>query len=327
MVANPPDTTHNDLRSVPWLRRVGLLMIALACGLFTLLGGLFIWGIAVEPYLLVIEDQVATVPMLPATWAGRRVAVMGDLQVGMWMANTSTIRAAVEATLSERPALVTLLGDFIYYPTQGADREIAEVVTLLRPLPASGLSVYAVLGNHEYTATALQDPRNETLAAHVRQALEAIGIRVLINEAVPLPPPGPRQTASIEPHPGGDLYLVGIGSDAAGVAAPAKAVAQVPNGAARLVIMHDPGVFAELPAGSAPLALAGHSHGGQIRLPFLPMWWSWHVPYRGEAQASGWIEGYGRPGNRLYVNRGIGFSRWPIRFNAPPELTFVTLQP
>jgi uncharacterized protein len=306
-------------------RRLWLLVAGLVCGVYSAIGGLFVWGVAIEPYLLTVTTPMAVIPALPPAWVGQRVAVMGDLQVGMWMA-TTTVRYAVEKVLAEHPTLVLLLGDFIYHPGQPPDREIATMVALLRPLPSAGLSVYAVLGNHDYAATSLQAPKNEALAARVRQALEAIGIRVLVNEAVALPPPSPRHVPKIEAPPDDPLYLVGIGSDAAGVAAPEKAVSRVPGGAARLVMMHDPELFTKLPAGTAPLALAGHTHGGQVRLPFLPLQSPWQVSYRGQVQVSGWIEGYGQPGNYLYVNRGIGFSRLPIRINAPPELTLFTLQ-
>ena len=41
---------------------------------------------------------------------------------------------------------------------------------------------------------------------------------------------------------------------------------------------------------------------------------------------AGWIEDFGKPGNNLYINRGIGFSRVPLRINAPPELTLFKLR-
>ena len=89
--------------------------------------------------------------------------------------------------------------------------------------------------------------------------------------------------------------------------------------------MHNPDVFAELPAGTAPLALAGHTHGGQVRLPFMPSW-SWFALVTQDAvHTDGWIDDYGAPGNRLYVNRGIGMSGLPVR-NCRPEVTLITLQ-
>ncbi len=75
----------------------------------------------------------------------------------------------------------------------------------------------------------------------------------------------------------------------------------------------------------APLALAGHTHGGQLRLPFMSQW-SWMALVSDEKiYADGWINGFGKSGNRLYVNRGIGFSLIPARVNCLPELTFFTL--
>ncbi len=90
--------------------------------------------------------------------------------------------------------------------------------------------------------------------------------------------------------------------------------------------MHRPASFAELPAGAAPFALAGHSYGGQIRIPFTPNW-SWVSLIREKrVYADRWIRDYGDPGNRLYINRGIGFSELPIRINCRPELTVFTLR-
>ena len=90
--------------------------------------------------------------------------------------------------------------------------------------------------------------------------------------------------------------------------------------------MHHPDSFAEIPAGAAPLAVAGHTHGGQVRIPLMPQW-SWLTFVKeDEVHADGWIDGYGAEGNRLYVNRGIGFSVVPLRINCPPELTRFVLE-
>ncbi|MFH7029531.1 MAG: hypothetical protein ACHBN1_30130 [Heteroscytonema crispum UTEX LB 1556] len=120
--------------------------------------------------------------------------------------------------------------------------------------------------------------------------------------------------------------MVGIGSHWAKEDKPEVALAQVPNGAPRFVMMHHPDSFAAFPANTAPVAVAGHTHGGQIRLPFTPEW-SWlSFTQEDEVDVDGWIDNYGAPGNRLYVNRGIGFSIIPIRINCPPEVTLFTLR-
>ena len=101
----------------------------------------------------------------------------------------------------------------------------------------------------------------------------------------------------------------------------------MPATAARLVLMHQPASFGDIPAHAAPVAIAGHSHGGQIRLPIVSRGFWLGYSDRERLPREGWVPGHdGAPGNALYVNRGIGFSRWPIRINAPPELTVLTLQ-
>jgi uncharacterized protein len=106
-----------------------------------------------------------------------------------------------------------------------------------------------------------------------------------------------------------------------------KALAAVPAGAPRIAFMHNPQSFPNFPSDAAPFAVAGHTHGGQVRLPFLPDWSYVKVVRDKEVHVDGWIEDdFGKPGNHLYVNRGIGFSRFPIRINCRPEITYFTLE-
>ncbi|MDQ3388105.1 MAG: hypothetical protein M3483_01245 [Gemmatimonadota bacterium] len=71
----------------------------------------------------------------------------------------------------------------------------------------------------------------------------------------------------------------------------------------------------------------GHTHGGQLSLPFIPDW-SWMALVKDvPVVADGWSrDDFGQPGNHLYVNVGVGFSDVPIRINARPELTFFALR-
>lgn len=284
-----------------------------------LLGLLILWGL-IEPYLLDVEPRTAEVPGLPAAWEGERVAQISDWQVGMWLDNEPTVRDAVERIIEERPALVLITGDFVYGPAEGSEEELETVGELLRPLSEAGLPTYAVLGNHDYGVHGQDTIPDVTLAQRVRRTLEAAGVRVLHNEAVALPPPdGDAQAAP-------PLYLVGIGPHEPDEDNPEAALAEVPGGAARIMMMHNPKTFETLPASVAPLAVAGHTHGGQIRVPFTPEWTWLDFAWGENVHADGWIDGYGAPGNQLYVNRGIGFSKIPLRINCPPELTLFTLR-
>ena len=102
----------------------------------------------------------------------------------------------------------------------------------------------------------------------------------------------------------------------------------MPDGAPRVVLMHNPASFPSLPPESAPLALAGHTHCGQIAIPGLPRW-SWlELTAREQVVTDGFApEGYGAPGNRLFVTCGIGFSIIPVRINAAPQVAFFELVP
>jgi len=284
---------------------------------FALPGALLLWSL-LEPYVIDEQAYEVTLPRLPDSWEGQRVAVIADLQVGMWLSNASTVGRIIARVIKKRPALVLLAGDFVYLYGKSSSRAITNAVNLVRPLVEAGLPTYAVLGNHDYRMPTERSSKDEVLAEGVRAALETAGIRVLHNEAVPLASPDGRASES-------PLYLVGIGSHVAHEARPEVALAGLPYDASRLVLMHHPKSFKALPEDSAPVAVAGHTHGGQVRLPFslARAWMSYSR--ENEVVTDGWIRGYGKAGNRLYVNRGIGFSVAPLRFNCPPELTLFTL--
>lgn len=270
---------------------------------------LAVWGFAIEPRWLDIREVAAEAPNLPAWMEGRRIALLGDFQIGMRFGNTGTVRRAISRIIQERPMAVLLTGDFVYEALVNPGPALRTLSELLRPLAQHQLPAYAVLGNHDYGEEGSRFARLH-LASEVRRTLEEAGVCVLENEAVLLQE---------------GLYVIGCASHQRYDNGAAAALAQVPRDAPRLVLMHNPRSFAPLPAGSAPIALAGHTHGGQIRTPFKPALTLGRFTMPWPLYLDGWIEGYGKPGNHLFVNRGIGFSRLPIRIGCPPELTLLTL--
>lgn len=278
---------------------------------------LLAWGL-IEPYFIATEEREAEVPGLPAAWEGERVGLISDWQVGMWLDNTSTMRRSVDLLVEERPAAVLIAGDFVYGASDEPDEDIAKVEEFLRPLSEAGIPTYAVLGNHDYRMAWPDSSPNPRSAKRVSAALEGSGVRVLKNESVELPPP--RGDSGGEP-----LHLVGIDARWPEKDRPQRALSQLPDGAPRLAMMHNPYSFPMFPADSAPLAMAGHTHGGQISIPFTPDWSYLAVLEEGETAVAGWVDDIGEPGNRLYVSRGIGFGLAPIRINCPPEVTLFTL--
>jgi uncharacterized protein len=296
----------NMVKVIKWIF-AGLLIVFLM---------LLIWGALIEPYLLDIEEETAVIPNLPSGWEGRQVGVVSDFQVGMWGDNEATIRKSVDRLLEIHPDFILFLGDFIYHAPEDRESEINVVIQMLEPLTKTDIPIYAVLGNHDYQVNEVGETPNKDLAQRLEQRLEAIGIQVLQNEVVVLPIQKP------EDDP---FYLVGIGAYQPDLGNPVNVFSAVSPEAPRLVIMHNPASFASIPAQAAPFAVAGHTHGGQIRIPFLPEW-SYLTYIESEpVHTDGWINDYGQPGNQLYVNRGIGFSLIPIRINCMPEITLFTL--
>lgn len=310
-------------RSVPRGGRLGAVWLRLRrFGLIALVAGVALagWGFLIEPRLIVWDEQSVALPNLPAAWDGATIGVIADLQVGIPFANTDTARRAVAGLVERRPAAVLIGGDLVYESAPNPDPEIERVVEILRPLPAAEIPTFTVLGNHDYAAATGATRGDDPVAGRLAGALEAAGIRVLRNEAVRLPAPDGRTAA-------GALYLAGVGPHRPAADRPAAALDAIPPGAARIVLMHNPATFPDLPAGTAPLAVAGHTHGAQVRAPFFP-----EISLLGLRTPDGYpIDGwsdpdYGESGNRLYVNQGIGFSLLPVRLFCPPEVTLIRLR-
>ena len=281
-----------------------------------LLGLIVVWGF-IEPYTIEIVEEEAEITNLSSELEGDQIAVIGDFQVGLWMDNVSTTGRIVEDLIEMDPAAILITGDYIYHVTSMDDQEIDHIMDALRPLKESGIPVYSVLGNHDYAMSSEDAEPNDELAEGLAEELISMGIRVLDNE---------NDVLIESENPEESLYVVGIGSHWAENDRVEKAFLGMPEDAARVVLMHNPDSFRSLKDNSAPLAVAGHTHGGQIRTPFSDTWSYMALVQGGEVTMDGWIQDFGSETNNLYVNRGIGMSIVPIRMNATPEVTLFTLK-
>ncbi len=276
---------------------------------------LAVWGF-IEPRLLDVREETAEIPNLPPEWEGKKIAQLSDFQVGLWLDNSGTARRAVEEAIDQAPAAVLISGDFIYHAKPDPQDEIDRAVSIVEPLIDAGIPTYAVLGNHDYGMSSKTAAPDQELASALETALETAGVTVLANESTQMEIPD-----SNEP-----LYLAAVGSLWADNDDASAALQGIPEGAPRVAMMHNPDSYELFPASTAPLAVAGHTHGGQARLPNSPQW-SWlRFTQEDKVYADGWAQGYGEPGNNLYVNVGIGMSIAPIRIFCRPELTMFTLE-
>jgi uncharacterized protein len=255
------------------------------------------WGFWLEPASLRTRDYALTLPHWPSACSGLRVVALADLHVGSPWNGIPNLHRVVERANAARPDLVLLLGDYVIHGVGGGGFVAPEDVAAQLAQLSAPLGVFAVLGNHDWW---FDGPRS-------RQALEAHGIPVLEDRAVPLAR--------------GDcaFWLAGVGDFWETHHDVVRALASVPEDASVLIATHNPDVFPDVPARVA-LTLAGHTHGGQVWLPLLgrPI-----VPSRyGQRFAIGHVVEDGR---HLFVTSGIGTSIVPVRFMVPPEVSVLEL--
>ena len=280
--------------------------------LLLLVVGLTVYGAVVEPRFILDERRYeVTLPRLPEEHPGTTVAVFSDLQLGMWWANTGMVERIVRRAVEAEPDAVLIAGDFLYSESPDVAEQVEVALDLLAPLLEAGIPTFAVLGNHDYATNG---------ADEVVAALEERGVEVLQNESLPL--------SGVEGNGGEALHVVGLGPHRPGLTDPQAALREVPDDAPRVVMMHNPASFPMLPANSAPLSVAGHTHCGQIAIPGFPRG-SWlALPMDERVVVDGFAaESYGAEGNDVFVTCGIGFSRFPVRIGAAPQLVFFELVP
>ncbi|MGB9665846.1 MAG: metallophosphoesterase [Candidatus Cryosericum sp.] len=263
-----------------------------------LVGGAAVEGFLREPFQLDVERLSIVLPSLPPEFGGLKVAQLSDLHIH---SVSRAYRMAVDVIRKEQPNLVVITGDLV----DRAEETSACIAFLSQLRAATRAPVIVVPGNWDHRAF----PTKQSIAAWHRRLQAETGIRVLANQNVVL-----------HRH-GGQIWLVGTDDPYFGHADLDASFKGVPDSAFALVLTHAPEAFEELaqrPA--ARVVLVGHTHGGQVRLPFIG---ALRVPSR---YGTRFAQGLYKLGDTFfYVNAGMGTSHLPVRFLCRPELTFITL--
>jgi hypothetical protein len=249
--------------------------------MLTLAAGLGVEGFLIEPVALEITRHQVTGPIE----APIRIAHLTDLHTR----GTGRLERAVLAALdAEKPDLIAVTGDTVDHGSLEAARNF--FLQLHAPL-----GVWVVRGNWEHW----QPPPRESAF------YSSVGAGLLLNEG--------RLVRR-------DLFVAGFDDSRSGFADPTRALKAAPPAAYKLALFHSPEAFDEV-QGRIDLALAGHTHGGQVRVPWVGALWL--PPGSGR-----YVEGlYSAGKSRMYVARGLGTSLLPIRLFCRPELAFVSLLP
>ena len=172
---------------------------------------------------------------------------------------------------------------------------------MLSKAPLGKLGTYAILGNHDYGKNWEEDGVVEGIIGLLQEA----GITVLRNEVATV----------------NGLNIIGFDDLWGKNFNPKAAMQDYDAEAANLVLCHNPDVCdMDVWRGYQGWILAGHTHGGQCKPPFLapPL-----LPVKNKTYTAGAFDlGDGR---QLYINRALG-SSWPVRFNVRPEVTVFGLE-
>lgn len=277
-------------------------------------GGLGGYAVGVEPrFMLGVASYAPQIAAWPSDLP-LRIAVIADIHAcEPWMP-ASLVRDICLRANALKPDLTVLLGDFsgghnmVTAPVM--PDQWGEALSVLR----APLGVYSILGNHDWWHGAIPRLRGDE-GESVRKALKAAGVRVMENDAVRL-----------ESH-GRPFWLLGLADQMAlrirrghfrGVDDLDATLRQVKDDAPVILLAHEPFVFERTPARVA-LTLCGHTHGGQVQIPFMPS------PAARRVRAD-WIYGHvADAGRHMIVSAGLGASILPVRFMRPPEIVEVTL--
>ncbi|WP_192821909.1 metallophosphoesterase [Rufibacter sp. LB8] len=261
------------------------------------LGAVGSWyTLQMEPFWLEFVRKKMPIKHLPSHLVGKTVMQISDLHVGNRFDYHYLIKAFKDAQNWE-PDFVVYTGDFVSYEDETQFQQLDEV---LRHAVKGKLATVGILGNHDYGKNWAEQP----VADQITSQLEQAGITVLSNRQADF----------------AGLNIIGLDDYWALNFAPAQVMQQYDASKANLLLCHNPDVCdLDVWNGYQGWILAGHTHGGQCKPPFLP---APILPVKNKKYAQGEIDL--QDGRTLYINRAIGHS-FQVRFNVRPEITIFEL--
>ncbi|MEW5826128.1 MAG: metallophosphoesterase [Candidatus Bipolaricaulota bacterium] len=291
--ASPPGSRRSHRRRA--LATLGVVALALAA-----------YAFLVEPTWVEVRETLVAVRGLPASFEGFTVLHLSDLHLDS-RPGAQNLEQAIAVAASIQPDLIAITGDFV----SGFRGAGFEIIARLDALDAPH-GVVAVLGNHDMAAG----------SGRIEAELGVAGVRVLRNERLTISR-GDEQISIVGlDDPGfGEGNWEAFGRAAAKeIAALDALLAEVPDGEARLLLVHNPDMLELARGRDLGLALCGHTHGGQVYVPWIGAVW---VPsYFGLRFARSPVDVDGLP---VVISRGLGTITLPVRFLARPEVGVVRL--
>lgn len=262
-----------------------------------MLGGT-LYPTIIEPLWFDVENVVVKLPRLPRSFSGFRLAQISDIHAGeQWM--PGHLDTVIEKLIAAKPDIIAITGDFVYSSPAMTDEILSLTEVALTKL-SSHFPVYAVMGNHDYWWG----------VERIRSALSRANIIELNNRSHTLS----RDDAFLHICGVDDIYERKDDLD--------TVLSQLPEDGCAILLAHEPD-FADTSAatGRFDLQISGHSHGGQVVIPFVG-------PIVLPRHARKYPTGMYQVGDMIqYTNRGLGMVFPYVRFMCRPEVTLFTLIP
>ena len=272
------------------MKRRAFISRSITLGAIALLGS---YPIFIERNLVRVNRYRIGLSDLPPSFSGFTIAHLTDLHFGT-LVSESFIEGVISKTNQLKTDIIVCTGDYVH--DKNTAEEIDRVWPLLSMLQARD-GVYSVLGNHDHWAdTARSIYWLERTGQNIRHTCRSItrgNERIWIGGA-------------------GDYWEDDLGIE--------TAFSHSPGDEFRILLTHNPDSIDTNFATRISLVLSGHTHGGQVRIPFYgaPV-----LPVANKRYSSGLIT---TDTTTLFISRGIGWAIYPVRFNCTPEIAVLELQ-
>lgn len=257
-------------------------------------GGLY--SFTIEPFWLEFVHKKMPIANLPNHLVGKTIIQISDIHVGNY-SNYEYAKESFRQAQALNPDYVVYTGDFVSYENKEQYKQLKKV---MQHAVKGSLGTIGVLGNHDYGI----EWSEQHVADEITAILEDAGISILINEEKEI----------------NGLHFLGIDDYLGPNFKPHKVMKTHNRNNANLVLCHNPDVCdLDVWNNYKGWILSGHTHGGQVKFPFLgpPV-----LPVDNKRYSAGEIDLY--DGRTLYINRALGNLR-QVRFNVRPEITVFNL--
>lgn len=253
----------------------------------------------IEPNLLEINKVNIKHTKIPKEFEGFKIVQFSDTHLG-FQYDLTQLQKVVNRINSLKPDLILFTGDLMDAPNQYGNP--ASIIPLLKQLEAP-FGKFAVYGNHDHGGYG---------SNIYKEIMNKSEFTILLNDAQKI------QTLNKS-----SIYIVGIDDAMLGKPDIKTALQNIPENTYTILLSHAPDLADQAHPFGVNLQISGHSHGGQIKIPFFG---ALVTPPYGEKYKEGYYTiGQDNP-LTLYVNRGLGTTRLPFRFMSKPEITVFSLK-